>query len=109
MSRHGSAVMSERLQSIGNASVELTRFENFDADKRSFDVITFVANIHHLPLRESLFRARQMLRPGGELAIVGLSANKTIADWPWAVLCTPVACVGSQAASRDSQHRRGRC
>lgn len=31
-----------RLQSIDNASVELARFEDFDADERSFDVITFV-------------------------------------------------------------------
>jgi 2-polyprenyl-3-methyl-5-hydroxy-6-metoxy-1,4-benzoquinol methylase len=85
-----------RLQSIGNTSVELMRFENFDADKGSFDVITFVASIHHVPLRESLFQARQMLKPGGELAIVGLSANKTIADWTWAALCTPAARVGSR-------------
>ena len=45
---------SERLQSTGNASVELMRFETFDADQWSFDLMTFVASIHHLPLRESL-------------------------------------------------------
>jgi 2-polyprenyl-3-methyl-5-hydroxy-6-metoxy-1,4-benzoquinol methylase len=86
----------ERLQSINNASVELMGFQNFDAERRSFDLITFVASLHHLPLRETLQRARQMLRSGGELAIVGLSANKTIADWTWAALCTPVARVGSR-------------
>jgi hypothetical protein len=26
---------------------------------------------------------------------VGISANKTIADWTWAALCTPAARVGS--------------
>jgi hypothetical protein len=36
-----------------------------------------------------------MLRPGGELALVGISANKTIADWAWAGLCTPAARMGS--------------
>jgi hypothetical protein len=51
--------------------------------------------MQHLPLRESLQKARQMLRPGGELALVGISANKTIADWTWAGLCTPVARMGS--------------
>jgi 2-polyprenyl-3-methyl-5-hydroxy-6-metoxy-1,4-benzoquinol methylase len=86
---------SERLQSTGNASVELTGFETVDVDQRSFDVITFVASIHHLPLRDSLQKARQMLRPGGELAVVGISANKTIADWTWAGLCTPAARMGS--------------
>jgi 2-polyprenyl-3-methyl-5-hydroxy-6-metoxy-1,4-benzoquinol methylase len=53
----------------------------------SFDLITFVASIHHLPLRESLQKARQMLRPEGELAVVGISANKTISGWTWAGLC----------------------
>jgi 2-polyprenyl-3-methyl-5-hydroxy-6-metoxy-1,4-benzoquinol methylase len=85
----------ERLQSTDNVSVELIGFQNLDAERRSFDLITFVASLHHLPLRETLQRARQMLRPGGELAIVGLSANKTIADWTWAALCTPVARGGS--------------
>ena len=85
----------ERLRSTANASVEHVGFEDFAAGQRSFDVITFVASIHHLPLRESLHKARQMLKPGGELAIVGLSANKTIADWTWAALCTPVALAGS--------------
>jgi 2-polyprenyl-3-methyl-5-hydroxy-6-metoxy-1,4-benzoquinol methylase len=85
----------ERLQSIDNASVELMRFEDLDVDERSFDVITFVARLHHLLLSETLRKARQILSPGGELAIVSLSANKAIADWTWAALCTPVARVGS--------------
>jgi 2-polyprenyl-3-methyl-5-hydroxy-6-metoxy-1,4-benzoquinol methylase len=85
----------ERLQSTANVSVEHVGFEDFAADQPSFDVITFVASIHHLPLRESLHKARQLLKPGGELAIVGLSANKTIADWTWAALCAPVARAGS--------------
>jgi 2-polyprenyl-3-methyl-5-hydroxy-6-metoxy-1,4-benzoquinol methylase len=89
----------ERLQSIGNASAEPTGFQNFDPENRSFDLITFVASLHHLPLRETLQKARHMLRPGGDLAIVGLSANKTIADWTWAALCTPVARVGSSLHS----------
>lgn len=85
----------KRLQSTDNASVRLARFEAFDAEPRSVDLITFVASLHHLPLRETLQRAREMLRPAGELAVVGLSANKTVADWAWAALCTPVARAGS--------------
>ena len=79
-----------------NASVQLIDFENFIAPEQSFDVVTFVASIHHQPLREALSKARQLLRPGGELAIVGLAANKTAADWVWNSLCAPVALVGSR-------------
>lgn len=39
----------------------------------SFDLITFVATLHHMPLRPALARARELLTPGGELIIVGLS------------------------------------
>lgn len=81
---------AERLHSIDNASVEHLRFEALDAGARSFDLITFVASLHHLPLRETLGKAREMLRPAGELAVVGLSANKTVVDWVWSGLCTPV-------------------
>lgn len=84
-----------RLQSVGNASVRLLSFEDLAAAQR-FDLITFVASLHHLPLRETLRKSRRMLRPRGQLAIVGLSANKTIADWTWAALCTPAARLGSR-------------
>jgi 2-polyprenyl-3-methyl-5-hydroxy-6-metoxy-1,4-benzoquinol methylase len=86
---------SRRLQPIVNASVQLTSFDDFGAERRSFDLITFVASIHHLALREALLKARQLLSPGGELAIVGLSVNRSILDWTWAALCTPVAFIGS--------------
>lgn len=86
----------KRLGPIDNATVRLTRFEDFHTDGPAFDVITFVASLHHLPLRETLRRAREMLRPAGRLAVVGLSANTTVADWAWAAACTPAAFVGSR-------------
>ncbi|WP_068080700.1 methyltransferase domain-containing protein [Mycobacterium sp. E1747] len=33
--------------------VRLARFDAFAADPRSADLITFVAKLHHLPLRET--------------------------------------------------------
>jgi len=44
---------------------------------------------------KSLQKGARNARPGGELALVGISANKTIADWTWAGLRTPAAHVGS--------------
>lgn len=85
---------AQRLQPIGNATVEHARFEDLDEAERRYDPITFVASLHHLPLRDALHKARQMLRPAGQLAVVGLSANKSIADWVWAGLCVPGARVG---------------
>ena len=85
-----------RLHGIDNASIELADFQDFAAPEQSFDVITFVASIHHQPMEETLGKARQLLRPGGELAVVGLAANTTFNDWTWNLLCMPAALVGSR-------------
>ena len=85
-----------RLEPVGNASVRFVSFADFDEAERSFDLITFVASLHHLPLRKTLPKSGRLLRRGGELAVVGLSANKTLTDWTWAALCTPAARLGSR-------------
>lgn len=86
---------AQRLQPLANASAELRSFEELEQAEPAFDLITFVASLHHLPLRDTLQRARRMLRPAGQLAVVGLSANKSVADWMWAGLSTPAARAGS--------------
>lgn len=39
----------------------------------AYDLITFVASLHHMPLRTALQDARAALRPGGRIVIVGLA------------------------------------
>nr|WP_155910153.1 MULTISPECIES: class I SAM-dependent methyltransferase [unclassified Mycolicibacterium] len=56
-------------------------FDAFDAGGRRFDLITFVASLHHMDLRSALVKARQLLTATGEIAVVGLSANRSPADW----------------------------
>lgn len=34
-----------------------------------------------MPLETALVRMAELLRPGGRLLVVGLSANRTVADW----------------------------
>lgn len=53
------------------------------ADARSlevatYDVITCVAVLHHLPLPETLARFRRQLAPGGTLVIVGCAREDTL-------------------------------
>jgi len=38
----------------------------------SFDVVTIVATLHHVPLREGITALRRLVAPGGVLAVVGL-------------------------------------
>ena len=52
-----------------------------ELDGQSFDLITCVATLHHMPLGSALERMEQVLKPGGRLYVVGLSANKSTQDW----------------------------
>jgi SAM-dependent methyltransferase len=84
-----------RLAGTANVSLVQTDFAHFEPDGRRFDLITFVASLHHMDLRASLIRARDMLTPSGEIAVVGLSANKTPWDWVWALACLLPVRIGS--------------
>jgi 2-polyprenyl-3-methyl-5-hydroxy-6-metoxy-1,4-benzoquinol methylase len=59
----------------------------------SFDVITAVATLHHLPLRPALDRFRELLKPGGTLAVIGLYRPETIQDDAFAAMAFPTSCV----------------
>lgn len=52
-----------------------------ELDGQSFDLITCVAALHHMPLEPALLRMRELLAPGGRLRIVGLAANASAVDW----------------------------
>lgn len=81
-----------------DASITLLhcRFDEFDPGDSGFDLITFVASLHHMDLRGSLVRARELLNPGGSIAVVGLSANASAADWLFSALCLPAVRIGSR-------------
>jgi len=84
-----------RTATITNASVLLADFMTFEALPGSFDLLTFVASLHHLDLVGALERAARVLRPGGRLVVVGLSANKTAADFLRSVvLLVPIRIAG---------------
>jgi SAM-dependent methyltransferase len=84
-----------RLAGVGNATVQAGGFDVYDPKGARFDLITFVASLHHMHLRESLAKARRLLRPGGELLVVGLAADRSIADRAFAAMGLPWARIGS--------------
>jgi 2-polyprenyl-3-methyl-5-hydroxy-6-metoxy-1,4-benzoquinol methylase len=55
----------------------------------SYDVITCVATIHHLPFAEALSCFRRHLAPGGTLVVVGLSRAQTPVDYVLGVVAVP--------------------
>ena len=57
----------------------------------SFDLVTAVAALHHLPLRPALVRFKSLLKRGGVLAVVGLYRNKTPRDYALSAAAIPVS------------------
>jgi 2-polyprenyl-3-methyl-5-hydroxy-6-metoxy-1,4-benzoquinol methylase len=86
---------SDRLAAVQHVTVSRADFEHYRAGERRFDLITFVASLHHMDLRAALVKARDLLTPTGEIAVVGCAANKTVRDWVWSALCVPAARIGS--------------
>lgn len=87
---------SARLAFFDNVAVVDADFDAFQSDGARFDLITFVATLHHMDLRSALTKARELLTPTGEIAVVGLSANKSLTDWLWAGACLPVNRIASR-------------
>ena len=63
----------------GSGSVRIEQREFQDEDGSQYDFIVFVASLHHMPLTPALEQARQSLRLGGRIVIVGV-ARETKAD-----------------------------
>jgi len=49
-----------------------------------------------MDLRTALTKARALLAPTGEIAVVGLSANATAREWLWSAGCVAPSWVGSR-------------
>ena len=59
----------------------------------SFDMISAVATLHHLPLTAALVRLRNLLRPGGVLAVISLYRLNTVRDFAYAAAGKPASWV----------------
>jgi 2-polyprenyl-3-methyl-5-hydroxy-6-metoxy-1,4-benzoquinol methylase len=85
----------DRLASHRHVTVAHGDFQDYQPGAHRFDLITFVASLHHMDLRASLVKARELLAPTGEIAVVGCCAIKTVRDWIWSAMCVPIARIGS--------------
>lgn len=57
----------------------------------SFDFVTAVAALHHLSLRPGLARFRDLLKPGGTLAVIGLFRSHTLGDYAIDAVAMPIS------------------
>lgn len=63
----------------GDVRFVVASLDNFQTDD-TFDAITFVASIHHMDMDAAIARAKDLLAPGGVIAIVGLASPSSPFD-----------------------------
>ena len=56
-------------------------FLEYDFKNQKFDVIIFVASIHHMDMKNALIKAKRILNKNGIILIVGLAKPSSIIDW----------------------------
>lgn len=52
-------------------------------EPESFDIVVSVAMIHHVDAETGLERMKELTRPGGTIALVGLARTRLPRDIPW--------------------------
>jgi SAM-dependent methyltransferase len=65
-------------------------FLSHDFQKASFDFVCANTSLHHMDFTAALTRVAKVLRPGGRLAVIGLAADKSLADLLAAAPAVPV-------------------
>lgn len=92
----------ERTTDLPNVTLRHGDFLALDEGLFGFDVVTMVAVLHHLDPRVALSRGKELLRPGGELLVVGLSVNRPLGDRLLSGMALPLV----RAMSRLHHERR---
>ena len=87
-----------RLEQNPQAEVLLDDVMDPDLPQRigTFETVSCVATLHHLPLEPAMARLSELVAPGGRLIVVGLAANKSLWDWMLSALAVlPLRVVGT--------------
>ena len=57
---------------VDNVEIRQDEVMSMDLDQESFDLVTAVAVLHHLPLEAGFGKLRSLVRPGGRLLVLGV-------------------------------------
>ena len=93
-----------RLARTPQAEVLLDDGIDLDLPQRigTFETVSCVATLHHLPLELALVRLSQLVAPGGRLIVVGLAANRSLWDWTLSALAVlPLHVIGALYRERS--------
>ena len=78
----GGSVERARLDHRANGRTQFVVGDvlSYPFDPESFDVVGSIAMLHHVDATEGLRRMRELVRPGGVIAIIGFARPSTFTD-----------------------------
>lgn len=105
----GEAIARARKQTGEGEGVHFLNLslEGFDAPPGSMDAVIFAASFHHMEEEGALRKARELLRPGGRLLIVGLADPSGPGDWLLEALRVAPAKLGTALHRERSSEELG--
>ncbi len=72
-----------------NVGFRVVDFLDEDFVSNGYDFVSCISVIHHMPLLEALRRLKEILRPGGRLAIIGCYKEQSIRDYFYSAIAAP--------------------
>ena len=81
----------ERSSQFSNIEFQLADVLELPLPDESFDCIASIATLHHLPLREVLWKMKSALKPGGVLLVIDLFEPAGLSDSVSNLLAIPVS------------------
>lgn len=97
-----------RARSSGTENIVFVEADlfGFDGDERGYDFISLLAVLHHMDLDEAASRLRELLAPGGVVAILGIAREDTLHEYARSVVLFGLnALVGAWFALRRAAGR----
>lgn len=78
---HNSITTANKKNIYNNVEFIKNDYLTYDFKKQKFDVIIFVAAIHHMDMKNALDKAKLLLNDNGKIIIVGLSNPSNLLDY----------------------------
>ena len=72
--------------SFSNLNFYCESFAHSSFPVEHYDFVSAIASLHHMPLAPTLEKMKQLLKPNGTLAILGLYKEETALDYLWSVM-----------------------
>ena len=72
--------------SFSNLNFYCESFADSSFPTEHYDFISAIASLHHMPLAPTLEKMKQLLKPNGTLAILGLYKEETTLDFLWSIM-----------------------